>query len=322
MNITTLILLTTMASIPHAEFREVFDRLSLENGLVRDRISDEGTVSCAATGFVAYAKAVYVQRVEGDRDQVLYQLKRGFRTTVMANPGKNRGWLAHFTDGEGNPKSYSEVSTIDTALFYLGFLKAAEVMRDAEFEKEVRDYLSKVDVDWMVRDGYFVHGLHWNAGSDEPKFIEHNWNDTSEGILLYQLFGREFKPEVQRVDFPLFVYCYPLCFFDDDKYVGYLNQAIDYQLQRFGYCGITATDGPDGYAVDDQQVISPLLLSALSARFPQAQVTLEKHRLNPRVPAYHISTGWAADDQIAIDYASAFLLSVNWKETTQVAEAE
>ncbi|QDT39907.1 hypothetical protein [Stratiformator vulcanicus] len=303
-----LLLTVALTASPATDYGSLFERMTHANGLVQDRLTDRETVSCAATGFVAYGSAMLVEQGAADRDEVLDRLRRGFRTTVHANPARNRGWLAHFTDSAGRPKPYSEISTIDTAIFYSGYLRAAEILGDREFVTEVQTYLGQIDVDWMMRDGYFVHGFFWPEQADHPRWINHNWNDSSEGAILYHLFNRPFEPQVVRYDFPLFVYCYPLCFFDDARYEGYLTKAIDYQTRTFGYCGVTATDGPDGYVVDSTDVVSPLLLGSLAGKYPAAQKTLSDLRLDPKAPAVHLSTGWSSKDPIAIDIASALIL--------------
>jgi len=310
-----------LGAVPATDYDSLFDRMTLPNGLVQDRLADRDTVSCAATGFVAYGSAILVDKGVADRGEVLGRLHRGFRTTVHANPAQHRGWLAHFTDSQGRPKPYSEISSIDTALFYAGFLRAAEILGDREFEREIRAYLAQIDVDWMMRDGHFLHGFYWPEHAQEPRWINHNWNDTSEGVIIYRLFERKFEPSVVRYDFPLFVYCYPLCFFDDPQYEDYLEKAIEFQRQTYGYCGITATDGPDGYAVDRPDIVSPLLLGALSDRFPCAQKTLTDLRLDPKAPSVQVSTGWSATDQIAIDFASALILKHRLGTRGEDAEA-
>ncbi|MEM1061778.1 MAG: hypothetical protein AAGJ97_05545, partial [Planctomycetota bacterium] len=298
------------APVGWPDFGVVFDELTLSNGLVLDRQSDPTTVSVAATGFVAYAAAEQAVREGGDVEAVRERVRTGFRTTVLANPVENRGWLSHFTEPHGEPKPWSEVSTIDTALFYMGMLRAAEVLRDPALAAEVHAWLSRIELEPAMRDGFFLHGFVVDPATGERRVIPHTWNDTSEGVILSRLFGKPFAPEIVRVDFPLFVYVYPLCFFDDEWYEQLLEQAVEHQLGRHGYFGVTATDGPYGYAVDDPLVVAPLLVAALADRFPQAGEVLRQFGVGPGVPAYHVATGWRATDRIAIDFASAYLISI------------
>ena len=291
-----------------AKFREVFDDVILPNGLVLDRRSDRNTVSCAATGFTAYALALMVQRGTADPATTTTLLRRGFETTLAANPERNRGWLYHFTDAVGQGKPWSEVSTIDSALFYLGFLRAAETLDDAALLAEVRQAIQHVDTQWLMKDGYFIHGLYW-SGTRERR-LPYTWDDTSEGVLLYRLFDLPFKPRITRHDYPLFVYYYPICFFDDPDYATKLGEAVKYQIDHYGYTGITAADGPEGYQADDPFVISPLALYAVSALVPAARETLAEYPVDRMVPAYHVGSGWIAPDRVTIDYGSAYILLV------------
>ena len=291
-----------------APFRRILDDVILPNGLVLDRRSDRNTVSCAATGFTEYSLALMASRGSAQRDEVLEIVRRGFHTTLAATPSRNRGWLYHFTDAQGGPKSWSEVSTIDSAIFYLGFLRAAETLGDAALLSEVRAAIDQVDREFMLRDGYFLHGLRWLG--DEPHFITYRWDDTSEGMMLYRLFNLPFEPRVVRHDYPLFVYYYPLCFFDDAGYAALLREAVAHQVRQYGYTGVTAGDGPNGYQAHDPELISPLALFALSGLIPEARATLARYGVDHMVPAYHVGSRWVAPDRVTIDYASAYILMV------------
>lgn len=290
-----------------AAFANVFHEVLLDNGLALDRRSDRTTVSCAATGFTAYALALMAKR-QSDRDEVLETVQTGFRTTLSQNPPENGGWLYHFTDENGVGKPWSEVSTIDSAIFYLGFLRAAETLGDEGFLSEVRQAIAEVDREMVLRDGYFLHGFYWH--NDEQRFLQYLWNDTSEGVMLYKLFDMPFEPRILRHDYPLFAYYYPLCFFDLPRYERLLHDAVTYQFGRYGYTGITASDGPNGYQADDPTLISPLTLFALSSIFPEARSTLAKYAVDQMVPAYHVGSGWTASDRVTIDYGSAYILIV------------
>ncbi len=302
-----------------------FDQLQLDNGLFLDRASDRTTVSSAATGLGSFALAHAATRGLRDPREVTERLREAFQVTISANPVQNRGWLSHFTDAEGTPKSYSEVSTIDTALFYLGMERAAELLGEDELLAEIRSKRDEIDVDYVMRNGQFLHGFYWPddpapSGERKPVFIRHRWNDSSEGFVIYKLFELEFQFEIRRIDYPLFVYLYPLMFFEDETYVALLGEALQFQIQEYGYSGVTATDGPDGYTIYDQNLISPLLLSAVGSRFPAALETIEKYSLDPAVAAYYIPSGWVTTDDLTIDLASAYVLLVKWNAFETVTE--
>ena len=318
----TLLAVTFFVSPPEPELVQRIDTLQLENGLFLDRSSAPNTVSSAATGLGSYALAIAAQRGLVDKERVVHRLRSAVQITLAANPSRNRGWLSHFTDASGYPKDWSEVSTIDTALFYLGVHNAARVLELPDLMRTIEHARHKIDLPFVLRDGRFLHGFTWqkNHIGTDPDFIPHLWNDSSEGMLLYKLFEQEFRYEIRRVDYPLFVYLYPLMFFEDADYLSLAGEAIEYQMKKLGHTGVTATDGPAGYTIADDQLISPLLLSAIGPRFPSAVETIQKYSLDPMVAAYYIPSGWTNTDDLTIDLASAYILIATWHRAPQPTE--
>jgi hypothetical protein len=288
------------------------------NGMFLDRTSDPETISSAATGMGSLAMAYGAERGFRSPVEVRRLIRSGFENTINANPSRNRGWLSHFTDRQGVPKKGSEVSTIDTALFYFGILRASQILHDIELTNLVTTKLKEIDVQFVMRDKIFIHGFRWDETSTEPAanaqpiFINYLWNDSSEGVILYKLFNLDFKFAIRRVDYPLFVYSYPLCFFEDNTYMDLLQEAVDYQIAKYGYSGVTATDGPHGYTIYDQNLISPLLLSAVGVQFPQALKTLKQFSIDPSVGSYYIPSGWVNRDDLTIDLSCAYILLAQW----------
>ena len=332
------------------QYREILLDLRLPNGLVLDRDSDRQTVSAAATGLVQYALAVLATRGVGDAGEVADRLREAVEVTLAANPPRNRGWLSHFTHADGTPKRYSEVSTIDSALFYGGVLRAAQTLGLGDLEARVRRAVAAVDLDWVMRDGTFLHGFTWesapavryaDAGGTaaaavpaEPRFLPYTWDDTSEGVILYRLFGVPFRPSTHRTDLPLFTYFYPLVLwpewdaagsgrpggaawesatiepyrFAGPDYRKLLAAALKWQHSTLGHAGVTAADGPGGYTAFRPTLVSPLMLSSLAPAYREAADTLTAHDLDATQAAYDLAAGWDAPDRLAIDYASYFLL--------------
>ena len=287
-------------------FSNIFERGTLSNGLVLDRLSDNNTVSCAATGMTSYSKAILISKGLIDKKET-DRIKKGFYTTIETNPKINEGWLYHFTDRFGVAKEYSEVSTIDSALFYLGYLKAAEVLKDEEFLKAVQESIDKINKNIMMKDGYFVHGFNLREGKID--YINYLWDNYDEGLLIYRLFDMKFEPVKTSFSLPLFVYYYPLCFFDDEIYIKNLVNAVEYQKSNFGYIGVTACDGPEGYQAGDITVISPLSVYAASQYSILAQkelIEIEK-KFNRLTGSFSTLTDWFSRDMVLIDYASCFL---------------
>ena len=285
-------------------FLNFFDEITLENGLVLDRESNRKIVSSAATGFIAYSKAIAAQKGQLKKDETLKRIRKGFRNTLKATPAKTRGWLYHFTDPLGVPLPGSEVSTIDSALFYLGHLRAAETLESKEFIDEVNQAISDIDLKWMMVNGLISHGRQ----NKTLELIPYQWDEYSEGVLLYRLFELEFTPAVTAHDLPLFVYYYPLCFYDDEAWKTELKSAVAYQFDTHGISGITATDGPLGYQAGDPSVVSPLALWAASRIVPAASESLATLEFPRTTLSYSLVSDWIASDRIAIDYGSTYIM--------------
>jgi len=307
-----------------------------EKGLYLDRRSDPSVVSTAATGLGVLALAEATSRGLRDHAATTRIVRCAFEQTVNSNSERNRGWLSHFTDASGSPKNSSEVSTIDTAIFYSGLLQASRLLNDPALEAEIRESLNRIDVPFVTRNGIFLHGFYWNGasiqspdettqldkkdGSDAPQFIPHLWNDSSEGVILYHLFGLPFPMEITRTDYPLFVYAYPLCFFDDPVYDQFLREAIEGQIARLGYWGVTATDGPNGYVTFDSEVISPVLIGGIATKYPKYLEPLKSMNIEATSGSMHLPSGWKSSDDLTIDLSSAYILFSRWSR--QIIEVQ
>lgn len=277
-----------------------------EHKMVLDRESDCTTVSIAATGFGYNAWVYAVRRGLMPRQRAVAWMNESLDFVQKTNPTKNRGWLYHFTDPRGRPKFYSEVSSIDTAIFYAGAHKAALDLDDEFLRKKVDRMIAAVDVNLLLDNGYFHHGWLWVE--DRRVVFTSVWDSNSEGVILYRLFHVEFTPRFVRYDLPLFVYYYPLCFFDDPELEETLCKAVQYQLKTHGVVGITACDGPQGYCVGDPRVISPLAVWAASRYSEQARDYLG-HLKVPRVlPSLALTTRKEFWDRLGIDVGSTLMV--------------
>ncbi len=320
----TLLAITSLFSSNEAAFLDRVDALRHQDGLFLDRSSDPTTVSSAATGFGVLALAEGASRGLRNPEDVSKIARVAFDKTTQANPPRNRGWLSHFTDTNGKPKPTSEVSTIDTAIFYAGMLRTAELLRDEELKADVRSKLNAIDKNMVLRDGVFLHGFYWpdeaciSVDLDDPNvdckpdMIPYTWNDSSEGLILYRLFEMPFPLQITRMDYPLFVYAYPLVFFDVPEYEDYLQEAIRQQIDQYGYWGMTSTDGPTGYVTFSKEVISPILIGAITTKYPQYLDPIKSIAIKASVVSMHVPTGWTSSDELTIDIASAYILYAKW----------
>lgn len=265
-----------------------------ESGLVLDRESNPSLVSVSATGFAMDCWALLASKT-----QAIEYINQAIDATVKYN---YRGWLYHFTDTNGTPLPNSEISTIDSTIFYLSARQAARRINDKQTIDKVENLISQVDYTWMLEDGYFRHG--W-VNND---FISFSWKVYSEGMMIYKLFNIPYTPTVIDYSLPLFVFYYPLCFFKDDYIVEHLRKAIQFQIDKYGYWGISACDGPDGYGIYDD-IICPLSIWAVSKYIPEANEVINKLPVTKFAPSYNIKNGWTSKERLAIDYGSAIILN-------------
>lgn len=328
----------------HAAFARRAARLFVDPLLARDRASDS-IVSVAGTGLLAAAAINH--RTRGRWPVLLQRALSTLTTLYETNPTANGGWFSHFTTPAGVPLVGSEVSTIDTALLlasYRDLLGRTSAARQSlpvwrEFKEFLRMVTNSIDLSLVTRDGKISHGFRWpgphGVGRAEP--IEHLWDDTAEGVLVYWLFGSRlaaegrrrdwWQPAIERVDYPLFVYVYPLCLdarcFDAagehadyldqrDRWRSLLIRCLEHQQRTYGFVGQTATDGPDGYSVGSPSVIAPVLLDALAddpglPYIAETLATLDARGIARTTMAYDMATGWQSDDVISIDVGSAAL---------------
>lgn len=275
-----------------------------ECGLVLDRRSNTQVVSVAATGFGFLARAHSARLGRG------VVLARDIRSALDAierhNPPENRGWVSHFVGRDGRPLEWSEVSTVDTAILYEGALRAAIELGDVALIEDVFRRKARIDVDFMMVDGYLRHGFYNVRGEVRP--LDCVWDSNSEGVIVYRAFGLAFTPRYVDYGLPLFCYAYPLCFWDDESLRDALRRAVECQRVRYGRVGITACDGPDGYQVGRTDVISPLLLEAIRPLVPAVEDTLRLLPVPRDTQAYAPGSGWRSSDRIGIDDGSAAIL--------------
>ena len=276
---------------PEDKFTDYFEQYRTETQLVLDRSSNNQICSIAATGFGFDVLAI---RDKNAKEKIV----KAIETITRANPKQNRGWLFHFMTADGRPIAGSEVSTIDTAIFYAGALKASRRLKDKTLEQKVQRLIDNVDTKWMIENSpshkRLCHGLRDN------KFIQCEWDEYNEGVIAYRLWEIPFEPTKTRFDLPLFAYYYPLCFINDPVYEHNLKQALLYQQRTYGYKGITSTDTETDYQFLPIGYVSPIALYSVGEKIP--------FDLSPTVHSYNIKTKWQSNDRIGIDEGAAILM--------------
>jgi len=243
--------------------------------------------SIAATGFgvavIAHAGKTGLLPREQAQARVLTTLE-----FVRDRMSHHFGWLYHFTDwAEGIPLRWSEVSTIDTALFLAGALYAGEVFKGTKVEAAANDLYRRVDFWQMMQEGdpqsqKRTLSMGWKDG----KYLKWQWDSYAEHMILILLgLGHPVRPlprdtwtawkrpqlEVAPqtylfgADQSLFVHQYSHLFVDfrnyKDQYGNYFVNSViatereialcegdeNFKTYEAGFWGRSASDSPTGY---------------------------------------------------------------------------
>ena len=268
---------------------------SLPNGLVLDRAPNSDTLptdrsakmcSVAATGYGLTAMVLASEKNMLPKKQAKEKVMQTLTFIDENTPKINGGWLAHFIDAKtGKTYKNTEISSIDTAIFYFNAFAAAEYF-GGDVKKQVNKMYNKIDFKMMLtQDNQKPDQLAFNLGfhvkDGKREFIPHKWDEYSEGILVMLLglgsnqvpdemwskgWNRDKKWEQDGlksfVCLPLFTYFYPHGLIDlkdkvdrnGDNFWKASQNAVKMQAiycKDHGYpegvFGITACDGPNGY---------------------------------------------------------------------------
>lgn len=282
---------------------------STKDCLVLDRSNNRAVVSVAATGFGCYAWVKAYEYKLITREKAILWINTAFDTTLKHNVD-NRGWLYHFTDTNGNPVYDKQVSTIDTAIFYSCVELAANRLNDKNLIQKIYNAKSKIDISLMTnQSGYISHGFVWV--NDQIQKLPYEWDNFSEGIILYKWLNIPYKPKRIEYNLPLFVYYYPLCFDNDPEIINHLGKAIDYQIKNTGTFGLTACDDPIAgkYSIMKLDVISPLSVLTCTPFFP----ALCKINYNPLIPSITRDGKFINRNRILIDDGAALIILSEYK---------
>jgi len=262
---------------------------SAPGGLVLDRVSaahacgpavstNPDVASAAATGYGLAALILAVEDGLAARGEAAADALEILRRTAGWNRACS-GWLYHFMNGvTGEPAIGSEISSIDTAIFYWGALAAGDY-----FGGGVKDQALAMfgDLDFNVmlaEDGRRLrHGFKHDGDSLKP--LSACWDAYSEGVMLYLLglgsashplaaecwgcWNREerwsYAGYTAFLPLPLFTYYYPLGFLPlrgvrDRDGLDFWEKARSAALMQSAFCrdsgypeglfGLTACDGP------------------------------------------------------------------------------
>ena len=183
-------------SLLEATSRQAFtyfeEHVNLENGLIADSSRPHAPASIAATGMALSLYPIAVQRGWWQRSHaaaVTLATLRFFANSPQnekPNATGNRGFYTHFLDMKNGARAWkSELSSIDSALLFAGFLTArAYFDLDTPEEREIREraeeLFARAQWTWLCDESGAV-SLGWKPKSG---FLPHHWRGYNEGLLI------------------------------------------------------------------------------------------------------------------------------------------
>ena len=184
-----------LLDLQKATFRYFLDRSNPANGMVADSTRQGAFASIAAVAFALTSYPIGVERGYITRDDAASRTLttlRFFRDSeqgLSVDATGHRGFYYHFLDMQsGRRAGRCELSTIDSAFLFAGFLAAATFFdRDDAVEQQIRAVaqalFARADWHWALDGGLKVsHG--WTP---ERGFLKYRWDGYSEALILYLL---------------------------------------------------------------------------------------------------------------------------------------
>ncbi|MFT3762839.1 MAG: glucoamylase family protein [Pseudoxanthomonas sp.] len=183
--------------IERRTFQFFWDTSNELNGLTPDRYPSRPFASVASVGFSLTAYPIGIENGWVSRTQAVDRTLTTLKFFRDAPQGRQRegtagykGFYYHFLDMQTGKRyaSWSELSSIDTALLMMGVLFAQSYYQgDDPREKEIREIAEqlyrRVDWTWMQQNPPLL-SMGWFP---ESGFIRHDWNGYNEAMLLYVL---------------------------------------------------------------------------------------------------------------------------------------
>ena len=181
--------------------RRAFDffneNLNPENGLVADSTRKNWPCSIAVVGFALSCYPIAVERGFLKRSEALKRTLSALRffadseQSTHPEASGHRGFYYHFLDMKSGKRVWKcELSTIDSAILFYGFLLCAQYFdRDTKSEIEVRErtefLLARADWRWACARSTRV-ALAWKPEhlKRTKGFLKARWSGYNEAILL------------------------------------------------------------------------------------------------------------------------------------------
>jgi len=283
-----------LEELTHRGCMYFFEQADAVSGQVLDRAANKvssgafdkerSIASIAATGFGLSALCIAEKRGYIPSDQVKTRVQATLQFHLNKMPHQH-GFLFHFNDvRSGGPFGFSEVSSIDTAIFLCGALTCrAYFTDDSAQSKDIVDLATQLydRVDWLwMLNGGDTFAMGWRPATG---FIQSRWNHYCELMMLYLLaigstthpvppltWDAFTRPPVVYEQFeyiggadPLFVHQYSHAWFDfankRDAYANYFENSVSATEAHKAFClslgrgysddywGVSASDWEHGY---------------------------------------------------------------------------
>lgn len=164
-------------------------------GFTKDRaanlsFSDTYTAaSIASTGFALAADALGAKKGWVDQASALSRAQSTV-FNVKVRWAQSHGWFYHFVDWRTGQRTFSsEVSSIDTAIFFMGAILAEQYFKDPALTSNVESMLASVDWQWMLTNGGALPTARTFCMGWKPEsgFLGSRWDNYSELMGLYIL---------------------------------------------------------------------------------------------------------------------------------------
>lgn len=352
-------------SVGSETFSFFWEQANPANGLVKDRNTADSPASIASVGFALAGIPIAVDRGWINYNQGYERALVTLQTFANGGVQGDHGFFYHFVDMETGERVWSsEISSIDSALFIAGALTAGAYFKDTEVAALAQQLYENMDWEWMMAGGNMV-SMGWKP---DIGFLSATWDHFDESLLLYILgigspthpipaesWANWDRPVNLQGEFiylgaePLFVYQYPLAFFDlrgkEDAYANYFNNttracersiqfaadnADAYATYQGGIWGISASDGPRGYKAygatggNHDGTIAPYASIACLPFTPEASMEAIRAMLTKWgtkvwrehgfVSAVNDVDQWYSVDHIGIDQGDILLMIANYQD--------
>ena len=257
---------------------QVLDRARADN--TTGTLDPRHMASVSATGFGLTALCIADSRRFFPHQQIVDQVRKTLRWHANVFPN-DHGFYSHFTDCDSG-KSYpgSEISSIDSAIFFCGALTArAWFHDDPEIVQLATRIYNRVDWPYMlegqstfsmgIRNGIFIPNARWShycelmmipllaLGSPTHPVDPSVWTAFSRPKITYD------GPTWISGNDPLFTHQYSHAWFDfrnkHDRYANYFQNSVTATRAHEAFClalgkpyspdywGISASDSAHGY---------------------------------------------------------------------------